>query len=78
MTSAARQKGSHVLLESANVKWYWDGYQLIEFRKMWRDGASIHDIAAAFKVSLLTVALLAADQELAKNIKPRPGGLFGN
>ncbi|MDW0113782.1 helix-turn-helix domain containing protein [Sporosarcina saromensis] len=68
---------AHILLEDADVKWYWSRRDMNLFRQMWRDGKSGEEIAEALGVNLLSVALLVVDQEIIGNIKPRPGGLLG-
>lgn len=74
----ARVDCSHVLLESANIKWYWDSWELIEFRKMWNDGEPLEVIAKEFNTNLNSVAILVMDQEIEGKIKQRGRGLFGN
>ncbi|MHC8517007.1 helix-turn-helix domain containing protein [Sporosarcina sp. ITBMC105] len=74
----AKLEEAHILLEGADVKWYWSRREMNLFRQMWRDGVSGEEIAEALGVELLSVALLVVDQEIIGNIKPRPGGLLGN
>lgn len=73
----AKLEEAHILLEDANVKWYWSRKEMNLFRQMWRDGKSGEEMAEKLGVELLSVALLVVDQEIIGNIKPRPGGLLG-
>ncbi|WP_153732728.1 helix-turn-helix domain containing protein [Sporosarcina obsidiansis] len=77
MVNSLKQEEAHILLENADVQWYWDGHQVIRFRELWREGASIEDIAEVFGRNLLSTALLVLDQADQGYIKQRDKGLFG-
>lgn len=68
----------HVLFGDIEVKWTWKESELIRFRQMWREGASISTIAKEFKTNRRSIALVVMDQAEMGEIKSRPGGLFGN
>lgn len=78
MVVIKKHDGSHALLENANIKWYWDGWELIKFREMWKDGEPLEVIAKEFNTNLNSVAILVMDQEIEGKIKQRGRGLFGN
>lgn len=78
MVNTLKQEDAHILLENADVQWYWDGYQIIRFRELWREGVSIEEIAEEFGRNLLSTALLVLDQADQGYIKQRDKGLFGN
>ncbi|BAQ11464.1 hypothetical protein OXB_2994 [Bacillus sp. OxB-1] len=77
MVKPLKHEDSHVLLENADVQWYWDGYQVLRFREPWRSGMSGEDIAKEFGCNLISVALLIMDQAEEGSIRPRTGGWFG-
>lgn len=67
----------HLLFETSVVKWTWAESELIRFREMWQDGASIGSIAKKFNTNMRSVVLLIIDQADADEIKPRKSGIFG-
>lgn len=67
-----------LLFDDVTVKWKWTESELIRFRQMWREGASINEIGKEFKINKRSIGLLVIDQAEQGMIKPRPGGLFGN
>lgn len=77
MADPLKHEDAHILLESADVQWYWDGEQVIKFRELWRKGKSIEEMAEELETNMLSVAILAMDQAEQNNIKPRRFGLFG-
>ncbi|MEK4025806.1 helix-turn-helix domain containing protein [Sporosarcina sp. FSL W7-1283] len=77
MVNALKHEDTHILLESADVQWYWDGNQIIRFRELWREGASVEEIAEELGSNSISIALLVMDQAEESNIRPRRLGLFG-
>lgn len=67
----------HLLFETSVVKWTWTDRELIRFREMWKDGASVGTIAKEFNTNMRSVALLIIDQADSDEIKPRQSGIFG-
>ncbi|WP_252503085.1 hypothetical protein [Sporosarcina sp. Marseille-Q4943] len=67
-----------MLFDEVEVKWKWTESELIKFRKMWKDGASIQQIGKELKINKRSIGLLVIDQAEQGEIKPRPGGCLGN
>lgn len=65
----------YTALEEMNFHWDFD--QVKEFKKMWRKGFSLIDIAEYFDRPQEEVAVLLIDQSMKSFVKARKGGLFG-
>ncbi|WP_342537327.1 helix-turn-helix domain containing protein [Sporosarcina sp. FSL K6-3508] len=77
MVNALKHEDTHILLENADIQWYWDGSQIIRFRELWREGSSIEEIAEELGSNSTSIALLVMDQAEESNIRPRKRGIFG-
>lgn len=71
-------KSSRILYTALeDLDFHWDIDQIEEFKKMWRKGYSIVDIAEYFDRPQEEVAVLLIDQSMKSFVKARKGGLFG-
>jgi DNA-binding MarR family transcriptional regulator len=61
-----------------NLKFDFTHDQIQVFIEMWNAGKSIGEIGKRFSINAANVALVIMDLEMAGEIKPRPGGIFGN
>lgn len=60
-----------------DMDFVWADQDLEVFRKMWREGLCITDIARAFDRDPDDIGLLVMDQKRKGYIKDRPGGAWG-
>jgi len=58
-------------------KFIWESNEIKEFRKMWKQGDSVNNMARRFNCKNIDIAMLVLDQAESKLIHPRPTGLIG-
>lgn len=73
----AAQENKYVLFGEKKVKWIWEERELIRFRELWNDGASISTIAKELKTNQRSIGLLIQDVGEDGYIKQRKSGLYG-
>lgn len=73
----AAQEKKYVLFGEKKVKWIWEDWELIRFRELWNDGASISTIAKELKTNQRSIGLLIQDVGEDGYIKQRRSGLYG-
>lgn len=73
----AAQEKKYVLFGEKSVKWIWEDWELIRFRELWNDGASISTIAKELKTNQRSIGLLIQDVGEDGYIKQRRSGLYG-
>lgn len=74
---AIEYKSPNIYIACEEINFIWQERDVIEFREMWRKGCSIHHIAEYFQRGTDEVMILAMDQSRQRNIKSRPGGIWG-
>lgn len=65
-----------ILFDNVEIDWFVTERQTIIFRKMWKDGYSIFDIAEKLELDTDVVALLIMEQSILGRIKQRRKGIF--
>ena len=58
-------------------KFIWENDEMKEFRKMWKQGDSVDNMARRFHCKNIDIAMLVLDQAEKKLIRSRPAGLIG-
>lgn len=58
-------------------KFIWENNEIKEFRKMWKQGDSVNNMARRFNCKNIDIAMLVLDQAERKLIHPRSTGLIG-
>lgn len=58
-------------------KFIWENNEIKEFRKMWKQGDSVNNMAIRFNCKNIDIAMLVLDQAERKLIHPRSTGLIG-
>lgn len=54
----------YTVLEDEEINWNWDESEVIEFDRMFNEGAYILDIAKRFNRPAIEITLLAIDRDL--------------
>lgn len=65
-----------ILFDNVEIDWFVTERQTIVFRKMWKDGYSIFDIAEKLEMDTDAVGLLIMEQSILGRIEQRRKGIF--
>ncbi|MFJ2042201.1 helix-turn-helix domain containing protein [Paenibacillus taichungensis] len=74
---AIKYKRPNLYIACEEINFIWQEKAVEEFREMWREGYSIHEMAEYFQRGTDEVMILAMDQSRHHHIKSRPGGVWG-
>ncbi|QKE74749.1 helix-turn-helix domain containing protein [Arthrobacter citreus] len=72
---APTRKRKKVVIVLEELDFTWDESEVKEFVRLWKEGASIWDLAKTFQRPQAEIALLIMDQVIKGRIKPRKIGL---
>lgn len=75
MHMTEQRRNTYTACEDFNF--HWEMAQVKEFRRLWREGYHIADIAVKLGRHQAEVLILAIDQAEKGLIGPRQGGIFG-
>ncbi len=75
MKRAYPKKEVYIALD--NLDFYWHQNEIVNFRKMYRDGKSVFTIAEYYDRPQEEIAILMMDQAMKGYIRPRPSGGYG-
>lgn len=65
----------HIALEELNF--VWTRQEIKDFIYLWQEGRTLQELARYFKRTQAEILVLALDQAIEGEIKPRKGGLLG-
>lgn len=54
----------YIMLEDEDVDWYWDESEVIEFDRMFNEGATVLELSQHFCRPTVEIALLTIDRDL--------------
>ncbi|MFJ7993608.1 hypothetical protein ACIQY5_15705 [Peribacillus frigoritolerans] len=54
----------YIMLEDEDVDWYWDDTEVIEFDRLFFEGATILELSQHFCRPVVEIALLTIDRDL--------------
>ncbi|WP_342615046.1 hypothetical protein [Peribacillus frigoritolerans] len=54
----------YIMLEDEDVDWYWDDKEVIEFDRMFNEGATVLELSQHFCRPTVEIALLTIDRDL--------------
>ncbi len=76
MTVIQLLERKRILFDNVEIDWFVTERQTIVFRKMWKDGYSIFEIAEKLELDTDVVGLLIMEQSILGRIEQRRKGIF--
>lgn len=59
-----RRYNVYIMLEDEDIDWYWDESEIMEFDRMFNEGATVLELSQHFSRPTVEIALLTIDRDL--------------